>query len=131
MKEARVTVAHLTPAMGQLLTETITGEIECEIESLRYAFFVGDILTRRDISRLRKTAPSVTCINYYGTTETQRAVSYFVVPNEDGAGCENGGQYSAKEILPLGRGIRDVQLLVLNSFTAIGRCRRSGRDILL
>jgi thioesterase domain-containing protein/acyl carrier protein len=48
-------------------------------------------------------------VNLYGSTETQRAVGHFVVPNtsDEGPGFD-------KQVLPLGRGIRDVQLLVLN-----------------
>ncbi len=64
---------------------------------------MGDVLTRRDVARLRRLAPEITCVNYYGSTETQRAVGYHVA-EEDGP----------KEVLPLGRGIPDVQLLVLN-----------------
>ena len=101
MKRESVSVAHLTPAMGQLLTE---GEPSEAVMSLRYVFLVGDVLTRRDVARLRAMAPAVTCVNYYGSTETQRAVSYNVVRDE----TEQG-----KEILPLGHGIEDVQLLVL------------------
>jgi thioesterase domain-containing protein/acyl carrier protein len=62
------------------------------------------VLTRRDVSRINQLAPAVTCVNLYGSTETQRAVGYFVEDN----------QRDAKEVLSLGRGIRDVQLLVLN-----------------
>ncbi|HEV2845935.1 MAG TPA: AMP-binding protein, partial [Thermoanaerobaculia bacterium] len=101
-----VTVAHLTPAMGQLLTETVPGDPEVEVPSLRWAFLVGDVLTRLDVARLRRLAPAVTCVNFYGSTETQRAVGYHVV-------LEDGGATGAREILPLGRGMRDVQLLVL------------------
>ena len=100
MKRENISVAHLTPAMGQLLTE---GEAD-PVTSLRYVFLVGDVLTRRDVARLRSMAPNVTCINYYGSTETQRAVSYHVVRDQAG-----------KEILPLGHGIADVQLLVLTT----------------
>jgi amino acid adenylation domain-containing protein len=114
MKHERVTIAHLTPAMGQLLTETVRDSQPCQVTSLRYAFLVGDVLTQRDVARLRKLAPSVTCINYYGSTETQRAVSYFRVAN-NGHASNNGGLERTKEILPLGKGIEDVQLLLLNS----------------
>jgi amino acid adenylation domain-containing protein len=102
MREAGVTVAHLTPAMGQLLADASEGE---RIDSLRRAFFVGDVLRRADVQRLVDLAPSLTVVNYYGSTETQRAVSYHVV---DPAAEQ-------KEIIPLGRGIPGVQLLVCNA----------------
>jgi len=107
MKQQEITVVNLTPAMSQLLTETdptTTGE---RIESLRYSFLVGDVLTKRDVSRLKQLAPSITCVNLYGATETQRAVGYYIVPNHSEA--------AAREALPLGKGIKDVQLLVLSA----------------
>lgn len=106
MRQQKITVANLTPAMSQLLTDNDTaGE---RIESLRYSFLVGDVLTKRDVSRLKQLAPAITCVNLFGSTETQRAVGHYVVPN-----AENE-EAAGKEVLPLGKGIRDVQLLVLN-----------------
>ena len=107
MNQKKVTVANLTPAMSQLLSEGATDAEQ--IESLRYSFLVGDVLTKRDVARLRKLAPKITCVNLYGSTETQRAVGHFVVPNtsDEAPGFD-------RQVLPLGRGIRDVQLLVLN-----------------
>ncbi|HYX26460.1 MAG TPA: amino acid adenylation domain-containing protein, partial [Thermoanaerobaculia bacterium] len=114
MRRQGVSVAHLTPAMGQLLTES--GAVGAEVlPALRYVFLVGDVLTRRDVARLRLLAPGVTCVNLYGSTETQRAVGYHVV---DGAEAAEGspalGEQHGKEVLPLGRGMQDVQLLVLS-----------------
>ncbi|HEX7333474.1 MAG TPA: amino acid adenylation domain-containing protein [Pyrinomonadaceae bacterium] len=98
MKQEGITVTNLTPAMGQLVSESAGDD---ELSSLRYAFFVGEMLTRHDVAKLKKLAPSVASINLYGTTETQRAVSFYA-------------QEPAKETLPVGRGIDGVQLLVLN-----------------
>jgi len=116
MKQQGITVANLTPAMSQLLSETDATTVEEQIESLRYSFLVGDVLTKRDVFRLKKIAPKITCVNLYGATETQRAVGYFVVPSEDEtfSGIERG-KSAEKEVLPLGRGIMEVQLLVLNA----------------
>jgi len=126
MKQQSITVANLTPAMSQLLSETdpaTTGEM---IESLRYSFLVGDVLTKRDVSRLKRLAPSITCVNLYGATETQRAVGYYIVPNAFNDAVSKSGtgvppvihapeeRATIKEVLPLGKGIKDVQLLVLN-----------------
>ncbi|HEX7317734.1 MAG TPA: amino acid adenylation domain-containing protein [Pyrinomonadaceae bacterium] len=107
MEQERVTISNLTPAMAQLLTEPEPGEAAPAVvlNSLRYAFVVGDVLTRRDVTRLKSLAPTVACINLYGATETQRALSYF-----DASDLAPEG----KEILPLGKGIEDVQLLVVN-----------------
>jgi amino acid adenylation domain-containing protein len=115
MCRSGVTVAHLTPGLAQLLSsvEMNGGNAPARIPSLRYAFVVGDVLTKRDVAALRAVAPSVTCVNYYGSTETQRSVGYYVVPQEDGDAIR-GEDDRGKEILPLGKGINDVQLLVLN-----------------
>ena len=44
------------------------------IPTLRNAFFVGDVLSKRDVTRLQHLAAKTTVINMYGTTETERAV---------------------------------------------------------
>jgi amino acid adenylation domain-containing protein len=117
MKRREITVANLTPAMAQLLGQSVSrdGATDCKINSLRRAFVVGDILTRRDVARLHELAPSVTCINFYGSTETQRSVGYFVVPREaELVANRTRAQRQHKPSIPLGRGVRDVQLLILN-----------------
>lgn len=102
------TVTHLTPAMGQLLA---AGAVS-KIPSLHHAFFVGDILTKRDCLRLQSLAENVAIVNMYGTTETQRAVSFFEIPSRN-----NGGDVfleKAKNVMPAGHGMFNVQLLVVN-----------------
>ena len=93
--------------MGQLLSAQATRQIS----TLRSAFFVGDVLTKRDCTRLQHLAKNVNIINMYGTTETQRAVSYFFTPsvNEDSTFLS-----TQKDIIPAGQGMIDVQLLVVN-----------------
>ncbi|HEY0019275.1 MAG TPA: amino acid adenylation domain-containing protein [Longimicrobium sp.] len=106
MREAAITVAHLTPAMGQLLADAAEGE---RIPTLHRAFFVGDVLRRADVARLTALAPALNVVNYYGSTETQRAVSY----HEVDAAAE------PKEVIPLGRGLPGVQLLVRSASGAV------------
>ena len=110
INQRQITIANLTPAMGQVLGGAISEARARELSSLRYAFFVGDALTRRDVRRLRKLAPTITIVNLYGATETSRAVGYFIVPNS-----RDGQGRAEKEILPLGRGISGVELLIINS----------------
>lgn len=107
MADNEVTVTHLTPAMGQLLSAQATRQIP----TLRSAFFVGDVLTKRDCLRLQSLATNVNIVNMYGTTETQRAVSYFLIPSvsEDPTFLA-----TQKDIMPAGQGMIDVQLLVVN-----------------
>ena len=107
MADSEVTVTHLTPAMGQLLSAQATRQIP----KLRNAFFVGDVLTKRDCHRLQGLAANVRIINMYGTTETQRAVSYFEIPSISDDPTFLATQ---KDIMPAGEGMVDVQLLVVN-----------------
>src|SRR5882724_1522263 len=104
MAEQRITFAHLTPALGRLLADS--AKPQCKIPSLRYGFFIGDKLTQRDVSCLRRLAPKSTSVNYYGSTETQRAVSYHELAPQ--AEDRPGGS-----ILPVGRGMPGAQLLIL------------------
>ncbi|HEX2164722.1 MAG TPA: amino acid adenylation domain-containing protein, partial [Thermoanaerobaculia bacterium] len=111
LRRQRVTVAHLTPAMGQVVAEPAArpGGVPAELVAgeLRWVFLVGEALTRGHVDRLAAVAPGARVVNYYGSTETQRAVGWHL--------CEAGGGASeAAEVLPLGRGIPDVQLLVVN-----------------
>jgi amino acid adenylation domain-containing protein len=105
MARSGTTVAQLTPAMLQLLVETAPAESADSLPALRMAFTVGEALMRRDVEALRRLAPGVTHVNYYGATETQRALGYFMMPP---------GQAPGREVVPLGRGMPGAQLLVLN-----------------
>lgn len=93
--------------MGQLLSAQATRQIP----SLQNAFFVGDVLTKRDCTRLQGLAKNVRIINMYGTTETQRAVSYFAIPSVNSDPTFLSTQ---KDLIPAGQGMIDVQLLVVN-----------------
>ncbi|CCE73176.1 Piso0_000199 [Millerozyma farinosa CBS 7064] len=107
MAEYGATVTHLTPAMGQLLSaQAVTA-----IPSLHHAFFVGDILTKRDCLRLQSLAENVRIVNMYGTTETQRSVSYYEIKSrkDDSVFLKN-----LKDVMPAGVGMKNVQLLVVN-----------------
>ncbi|CCG84356.1 protein of unknown function [Taphrina deformans PYCC 5710] len=107
--EKKVSVTHLTPAMGQLLSSQVAAGVQ--ISSLRNAFFVGDVLTKRDVKRLQGLARSVDIINMYGTTETQRSVSFYRIPS---VAKDASFLNSCKDIMPAGRGMKDVQLLVVS-----------------
>lgn len=93
--------------MGQLLSAQATRPIP----TLLNAFFVGDILTKRDCTRLQQLANNVRIINMFGTTETQRAVSYFPIPS---LSTDPVFLKTRKDIMPAGSGMINVQLLVVN-----------------
>lgn len=97
-----ITVAHLTPAMAQVLDESTRQSIA----TVRRVFFAGDLLKMRDIERIRKWMPAAKIINFYASSESQRASGYKIVSQDtDGR---------AKDTPSLGRGVQGVQLLVLN-----------------
>jgi L-aminoadipate-semialdehyde dehydrogenase len=62
MREHKPTVTHLTPAMGQILV----GGATAKFPSLNRAFFVGDVLTKRDCNSLQDLAVNVNIVNMYG-----------------------------------------------------------------
>ena len=105
MNRERVTVSHLTPALSQLLTAHPPGGAPAVVPSLGRAILIGEALTRQDVARLHALAPGVTCFNLYGATETQRALSFHRVTRDEAR---------SRQVLPLGRGFRDAQLLVMN-----------------
>jgi amino acid adenylation domain-containing protein len=120
MKRERITVTHLTPAMSRFLTGAI-GEVSegmgvsgPVLPSLRYVFLGGDVLTQHEVLRMRRLAESATCVNFYGSTETPQAIAYHLIADE-----KNGIVFPSEQpcaaAVSIGRGIADVQLLVLNA----------------
>jgi amino acid adenylation domain-containing protein len=99
-----ITVAHLTPSIGQLLCQAPDDHAGLP---LRYAFFGGEPLTTADVDALRTRAPGVQCVNFYGATETPQAVAFHVVRAASGSPA-------GSRALPIGTGIDGVQLLLLN-----------------
>jgi amino acid adenylation domain-containing protein len=101
----KLTVLHLTPAMAQL----VTAVPDHRMDSLRWIFVGGDVLTAAVLDPLRRAAPNATCVNFYGATETPQAMGYYVLPPSE----------EPRARVPVGRGIDDVQLLVLNARDAL------------
>ncbi|WP_407288205.1 amino acid adenylation domain-containing protein [Streptomyces sp. BP-8] len=92
-----VTVLHLTPPTARFLSGLPKGALP----SLRYAFFGGDVLGAHEVQVIRRLAPGVTVVNFYGATETPQAHAHHIV-GDDPVGDQ-----------PLGRGIDGSRLLVL------------------
>lgn len=121
MAQQAISVAHLTPAMVRLMAEA---KIATPLHAFRLAFVTGDVLTTRDVKRLRTMAVTIEVVNFYGTTETQRAVGYTAIAPDT--------HLDASEAIGIGQGVPDVQLLILNQanqLTAVGEigdiCLRS------
>ena len=104
----QISVSHLTPPMARLFDQLTVAP--GTLPWLERVFFVGDVLTSRDVRAVARMAGSATCVNLYGSTESQRAVGYHVVPAADGTAEED-----PRVTYPLGRGMKDVQLLVVNA----------------
>jgi amino acid adenylation domain-containing protein len=100
-----ISVLHLTPALGRLL-RTSNGKT---LPSVHRIFFGGDVLTREDVTLTRELAPNAKIVSFYGATETQRGVGYYEVPEETSTSNK-----ATTHPISLGRGIKDVQLLLLN-----------------
>jgi len=103
MRDEAITIVHLTPAMAQVIDEGA----KQAVPSVRRVFFAGDLLKMRDVERVRKVMPCAVVVNFYASSESQRASGYTVIPERQ--------ESHAKEIPPLGRGVKDVQLLIMNS----------------
>ncbi|HEX2933229.1 MAG TPA: amino acid adenylation domain-containing protein, partial [Candidatus Binatia bacterium] len=104
LHEQEITILHFTPALARLLC----GSARRPLPAVRRIFLGGDVLTRADVSALRKLAPNAKMVSFYGATETQRAVGYFAIADEAVAAEKN-----ARQTIPTGKGIQDVQLLIL------------------
>lgn len=115
MQKHGATVTHLTPAMGQILV----GGASATFPSLKRAFFVGDLLTKRDCRLLQNLAVNVDIVNMYGTTETQRAVSFFEIPSR---ARDPNFLDQVKDVIPAGRGMFNVQLVVVNQTDRTKQC---------
>jgi amino acid adenylation domain-containing protein len=105
LRENSISILHLTPALGRLLLTAGTQPLP----ALRRVFFGGDVLTHEEVARIRELAPNATIGSFYGATETQRAVGYYEISCD--FVCKDT---EATKPIPLGRGIKDVQLLLLN-----------------
>jgi len=115
MQKHGATVTHLTPAMGQILV----GGASATFPSLKRAFFVGDLLTKRDCRLLQNLAVNVDIVNMYGTTETQRAVSFFEIPSR---ARDPNFLDQMKDVVPAGRGMFNVQLVVVDQTDRTKQC---------
>ena len=103
MQQNQVSIVHLTPSMAKLLGETTIG-----IDTLRYVFSGGDVLTQDHVAKLGSLAPGAKIVNFYGATETPQAIGYFPIPDN------LDKLQNIKDTFPLGKGIDRTQLLVLN-----------------
>jgi amino acid adenylation domain-containing protein len=96
-----ITFVHMTPAMAQILCSTD----ETCFDRLRVTFLTGEKLHSDAVARLLRYNGKMRILNSYGTTETQRAVTYF----------EASLAVDYQGVIPAGESAPDAVLRVLNS----------------
>lgn len=100
LSSKRITVAHLTPPLGQLLTSG-RGRMP-QFNDLRHLFWGGDKLPLTTVSALRKIAPRAEHTNFYGSTETPQAAAFYRCPE------------ALPSDIPIGQGTRGFEVRVVD-----------------
>jgi amino acid adenylation domain-containing protein len=100
LKQNAVTFVHMTPAMAQVLCATD----ETHFPSLRVTFLTGEKLHSDAVAALLRYNGAMRVLNSYGTTETQRAVTYF----------EASAARDLRGVVPISEAAPDAVIRVLN-----------------
>lgn len=103
LRTSAVTHIHVTPQMSRLIG--LGALNEPNLSTLQFVFSGGDMLRRRGVLEWSAIAPSARIVNFYGTSETPQAMAFHAF---DALTDES------LDTVPIGRGIPDVQLLVLD-----------------
>jgi amino acid adenylation domain-containing protein len=103
LRRVGVTHAHTTPQMCRVIGAG-RGQ-QPALDQLRFVFSGGDVLRCRQAVELLANAPGARVVNFYGATETPQAMGFHVFDaTADGA----------LDVVPIGKGIADVELLLLD-----------------
>ncbi|MBL4773449.1 MAG: non-ribosomal peptide synthetase [Alcanivoracaceae bacterium] len=100
LRKYNISVLNLTPGLASYLLN-IDDEPLFNIKTL---FLGGERLNPKQLKPLFEIVPHARLINFYGTTETCRALSYYELKPTQNESMN----------IPIGKGIADVQLIVLN-----------------
>lgn len=99
--EQRVNVVHLTPPLGQLI---LTGRANAPtLIDVRHFFWGGDKLPRAIVAAMRGVAPRAEHTNFYGSTETPQAATYYRCP-----------PILPEEGIPIGQGTRGFEIRIVD-----------------
>ena len=116
MNKQEISVANLTPAMAQLLTEA--SEYQHSVSSLRVSCRrcvdttrCGEVTKAGSVRDVRKSIWS---------DRNSFCTESFCNSDQSETAAANGSIPIEKEVLPLGKGIKDVQLLLLNASNGMG-----------
>jgi acyl-coenzyme A synthetase/AMP-(fatty) acid ligase len=108
-----IAVAYGEPAAWRRLKKT--GRT---LPSLSHAFFVGSVLVREDVMRVRAIAPDVACGYFFACGDRPQHDSCYRVPP---------GTDALRTIVPVGCGIAGVELGVLNREDQVAGVGERGR----
>jgi amino acid adenylation domain-containing protein len=100
-KRVGATVTHLTPAMGQILVAGASRGVR--LPKLRHLFWGGDKLLPSLVKTFSSIAPDAQHTNFYGSTETPQAATYFRCDQRDWSPC-----------VPIGKGVDGFQVLIVD-----------------
>jgi len=101
-RDAGITVAHMTPALGSVL---MAGAARVRrLPALRHLFWGGDLLAPDLVREVEGLAPDAAQTNFYGSTETPQAVGMFACAGS----CP-------RRAVPVGKGANGAQLLVVDA----------------
>ncbi len=116
LSQSEVTHMHLTPQMGRLICG---GRREKRLlQSLKFVFSGGDMLRRNMVSELNAVAPAAQVVNFYGASETPQAMGFHLFDaSSDGI----------EDTVPIGRGIADAQILVLDASLRLSEIGERGQ----
>lgn len=101
VRAAGVTIAHLTPPLGQVLLAG--SERPGELPALRRLFWGGARLSPALVAEAARAAPGALQVNFYGATETPQAAAFHI--------CEDLDPHRSA---PVGKGAAGCQLLILD-----------------
>jgi 7-keto-8-aminopelargonate synthetase-like enzyme/non-ribosomal peptide synthetase component F len=96
-----IEVVCMNPAMAAAMSQAAPTPLPLQV-----VFFIGSVFSRDQAAAIRRALPDARIFNLYGSTETQRAVSYFELPSSMAAVAD------LPDIVPLGTGMKTVDLLV-------------------
>ncbi|HEY8004381.1 MAG TPA: AMP-binding protein, partial [Phenylobacterium sp.] len=102
LRKTGATVAHLTPAVGQILAAEAAKARP--LTALRQMFWGGDLLRPSLLGELAELTPNASHVNLYGCTETPQAAGFFRYDGD--------ANWAA---VPVGKGSAGYQLLVVDA----------------
>ena len=101
LHSVQATVCHVTPQMSKVIHGGYRQPLT--LDNMKHVFTGGDVLQKSHILAINDFAPDAKVINFYGATETPQAMAYHQVSH-----------ILNNDTIPLGKGISDIQVLILN-----------------